>query len=93
MKHKKARLKIRDQNRPNAYRRGYDKRWSKIRAIYLAKHPTCKDCEAYSMITIATEVHHIIPLTLGGTHREDNLMPLCKGCHSKRTAKEKARHE
>ena len=91
MKHKKARLKIRDQNRPNAYRRGYDKRWYKIRAIQLAKYPTCKDCEEYNLITVASEVHHIVPIIGGGTHAPSNLMSLCKSCHSKRTGREKLR--
>jgi len=29
------------------------------------------------------EVHHILPLSRGGTSDEDNLMSLCKSCHSK----------
>jgi 5-methylcytosine-specific restriction protein A len=36
--------------------------------------------------TAATEVHHIRPLSRGGTHDEDNLMALCKPCHSQITA-------
>ena len=39
----------------------------------------------------AQEVHHIIPLADGGTHDEDNLMSLCKPCHSRITAKEGGR--
>lgn len=31
----------------------------------------------------AEEVHHIIPLSQGGTHRNDNLMSLCQSCHTK----------
>ena len=33
------------------------------------------------------EVHHILPLSRGGTNNEDNLMSLCKSCHSKIHAK------
>jgi len=29
------------------------------------------------------EVHHIVPLSKGGTSREDNLITLCRRCHSK----------
>ena len=36
--------------------------------------------------TAATEVHHIRPLSRGGTHDEENLMALCKPCRSKITA-------
>jgi len=37
-------------------------------------------------ITPAEEVHHVLPLSHGGTHSEDNLMALCKSCHSRITA-------
>jgi 5-methylcytosine-specific restriction protein A len=36
----------------------------------------------------ATEVDHIIPKSQGGTDELDNLQSLCKGCHSRKTAKE-----
>lgn len=39
-------------------------------------------------ITPAEEVHHILPLSKGGTHVESNLMALCKRCHSEITARE-----
>ena len=29
------------------------------------------------------EVHHIIPLSQGGTHRNDTQMSLCQSCHTK----------
>jgi 5-methylcytosine-specific restriction protein A len=29
------------------------------------------------------EVHHIKPLSQGGTHAESNLMSLCQSCHMK----------
>ena len=34
-------------------------------------------------MTKVEEVHHILPLSRGGTNDEDNLMSLCKSCHSK----------
>ena len=33
-------------------------------------------------LTPAQEVHHILPFADGGTNDEDNLMALCKSCHS-----------
>ena len=31
----------------------------------------------------AEEVHHKKPLSEGGTHERDNLIALCKSCHSR----------
>lgn len=77
--HAKARPRPPD-NRPSPSRRGYDIKWRRVRAAFLRKHPACADCGGE-----ATEVHHIVPLSAGGTHRWENLMPLCKVCHSRRT--------
>ena len=65
----------------------YDRRWQKVRAAYLARHPLCADCQIVGRLTPATEVHHIIPINEGGGDREENLLGLCKSCHSRRTAK------
>ena len=29
------------------------------------------------------ELHHVVPLSLGGTNRETNIVPLCYECHKK----------
>jgi len=57
--------------------------WRKIRNIYLRKYPLCIECGNQ-----ATEVDHIIPVKLGGSNIESNLQPLCKSCHSRKTALE-----
>lgn len=31
----------------------------------------------------ATQIHHILPLSLGGDNRESNLVALCDECHNK----------
>ena len=64
----------------------YGSRWKKIRDAYLAAHPLCERCKNYDRLTPATEVHHIIPLTGGGSHNYNNLLALCKSCHSQITA-------
>ena len=46
------------------------------------------DVEACSELTPAQEVHHILPLSRGGTHDDSNLMALCKPCHSEITARD-----
>lgn len=76
-----------DIGRLSAYRRGYDKRWAKIRKLVLAECPLCQDCKDDGLVVAATDVDHIVPLARGGTHDRSNLRPLCHACHSSKTAK------
>ena len=69
----------------------YDKHWRKIRNRYIAKHPLCEQCLKDGRMTPAKEVHHIKPLSKGGTYDEENLMALCTRCHSRITAREGGR--
>jgi len=64
----------------------YGSAWRKIRARFLVAHPLCEKCREAGRLTAATEVHHILPLAHGGTNDEQNLMALCKSCHSRITA-------
>lgn len=66
----------------------YGYAWRKIRAAYVAEHPLCEDCEAEGRLTPVQEVHHILPLSRGGTHDASNLRSLCKPCHSRQSAKD-----
>jgi 5-methylcytosine-specific restriction protein A len=78
--------------RYNKYERPYDSseryghKWRRIRNRYIETHPLCEECLKTERYTPAQEVHHILPLEKGGTHNEDNLMALCKSCHSRITA-------
>lgn len=65
----------------------YAREWRRVRDRYITEHPLCEVCKKLGFIRIAEEVHHILPLGQGGTHNEDNLMALCKSCHSSITAK------
>jgi 5-methylcytosine-specific restriction protein A len=60
--------------------RDYGSNWKFIRAKVLRAEPNCRLCGAQ-----ATEIDHIVPLKEGGTHDLENLRPLCKSCHSRRT--------
>ncbi|HHV04214.1 MAG TPA: HNH endonuclease [Bacteroidales bacterium] len=54
----------------------------------MANRPTllvCEECKKQGKLT-PTEVHHIKPMSEGGTHDWDNLMSLCKSCHSRITS-------
>lgn len=53
----------------------------------LRSSPLCADCSAQGLTTPATEVHHVTKKRDGGEDSEDNLLTLCKPCHSKRTAR------
>ena len=74
--------------RNKASKKSYGRAWQKIRARYIAAHPLCEQCLKRSKITPAEEVHHIRPLSRGGTHEIKNLMSLCKACHSQITARD-----
>lgn len=69
----------------------YGRAWKRIRDRHIAQHPLCEVCKRNGRLTPAEEVHHIVPLSRGGTHDDSNLMSLCKSCHSEITAKEGGR--
>jgi 5-methylcytosine-specific restriction protein A len=66
--------------------------WRRERKIFLLNNPLCKPCQDAGRITTATEVDHIDP------HKGDlqkfwdaeNWQSICKPCHNRKTAKEKA---
>ena len=74
-------------DRDPAVRRRYGRAWTRIRDRYIAAHPLCEECQKHGKITSAQEVHHIKPLSQGGSHVDSNLMALCTPCHSRITAK------
>ena len=54
---------------------------------YVSTHPFCEVCYANGILVETEEVHHKKPLREGGTHDRDNLIALCKSCHSSIHAK------
>jgi 5-methylcytosine-specific restriction endonuclease McrA len=55
-------------------------KWWDIRKEVVARDGgKCRSCGSP-----ATEVHHILPLSRGGTTTKSNLISLCHGCHDKR---------
>jgi 5-methylcytosine-specific restriction protein A len=77
--------------RDPAMKKRYNRTWKRIRDRYINEHPLCERCQKEGKLTPTEEVHHVVPLSRGGTHATDNLMALCTGCHSTITAKEGGR--
>lgn len=78
------------EERESAHRRGYTKRWQKVRLAWLEDHPLCAECLRKGLTVVATEADHIEP------HRGDmaafwsgELQGLCHTCHSRKTARER----
>lgn len=70
------------QRDPESNKR-YGRSWKRVRDRYIRLHPFCEECERQGQLTKAEEVHHIIPLSRGGTHNTDNLLTVCRSCHNK----------
>jgi 5-methylcytosine-specific restriction protein A len=66
----------------------YDYRWRKISKLFLSRNPLCEECQKAGRLTPATETHHKIAVSDGGSDCDDNLQALCKSCHSRKTAEE-----
>ena len=82
--HKKLEDKMYDQyRRPRDHKDRYGYQWRKIRKRFLDTNPFCEMCVKEEKLTLATEVHHVLPLSHGGNNDRDNLMALCKSCHSR----------
>ena len=65
----------------------YGRAWKRIRDKYASEHPFCELCFERGIIVETQEIHHKKPLSEGGTHDRENLIALCKSCHSKIHAK------
>ena len=68
-----------------------NKRWRKMRDQFVMEHPLCYDCFKTGRTTAAMEVHHVESRqdAPDRAYDVDNLMALCKSCHSKRTNQER----
>ena len=64
-------------------KRRYGRAWKRIRDKYVSQHPFCELCYEMGILVETEEVHHKKKLSDGGTHDRDNLIALCKSCHSR----------
>lgn len=67
-----------------AVRRSLGERsWARIADEYREKLGNeCEWCGSPPPSSRALDVHHIVPIRTGGTHHDDNLLALCRSCHS-----------
>lgn len=70
-------------DRDPATKRKYGRVWKRIRDSFAAAHPLCQKCLEEGRYTPTEEIHHIVPLSKGGTHDRNNLIALCKSCHAR----------
>lgn len=70
----------------------YDsRRWRAMRDYKLATDPLCEICKAEGRVTLAVDVHHVLPIGEAATRDEalrraydtSNLQSLCKECHGR----------
>ena len=80
---KEANARYEKYGRDPAVHHRYGRAWKRIRDSYVKSHPYCELCLKQGMVAPVEEVHHIKPLSEGGTHARDNLISLCKSCHSR----------
>lgn len=60
--------------------RNYPYDWPDRRQAVLEKHlHRCVNCHEARGENL--DVHHIVPVGQGGSHRRSNLVPLCRRCH------------
>lgn len=76
--------------RPTAADRGYDSKWRRNRARFLAAHPTCIDCGEPATVADHAPRSRRELLAAGEPHPDawKHLQPRCEPCHNKRTARE-----
>ena len=62
--------------------RGYGWRWVQLRERILKRDQyLCGPCRDKGRTTPATEVHHVLPKSQGGTDDVSNLISTCPECH------------
>jgi 5-methylcytosine-specific restriction endonuclease McrA len=88
----------REENRPNAYQRGYvdSKHFAWRQAVLLRDNWQCQDCGRICGNKREAHADHISPIVAGTDHCEDGRSRydvdggqcLCVRCHSRKTASE-----
>lgn len=79
-----------DQNRKGRQKVYSSAKWRKMRLAYIDRHPLCEICQQKGLVEAAVDVHHKVSFTkftgmkmIEMAYNPNNLMALCKECHSK----------
>ena len=80
---KQERKRYNKYERDDDFNKRYGRSWRKVREHYVSAHPLCESCLKDGRLVPVEEVHHIVPLSQGGTNDDENLMSLCRSCHQK----------
>ena len=84
VEHQKIMRRSYDKNtRSTDHNKKYGHEWKRIRGRYAKEHPLCEMCFKEGKYSLLEEVHHILPVSRGGTNASTNLMSVCKSCHNK----------
>ena len=79
--------------RESAAGRGYDRRWRRLRAMWLRRHPLCQACADEGRVTPAELVHHVVAIEDGGARLDQaNLESLCRRHHEAKHRRAKHEH-
>lgn len=63
--------------------------WRRLRALKIARNPTCEECEMFGRATPGEVIDHIRPINQGGAPLSiDNLQTLCHACHNRKSGRE-----
>ncbi len=78
-----------DSQRVSPSKRGYGRRWQRLRKMVLARDcGICRRCGEPA--GESAHVDHIVPRSQGGQDTMENLETLCHPCHSRKTATQTA---
>ena len=55
---------------------------------WLEAHPTCSECARRGLVTAATDLDHLVPLSAGWADDEGNYESKGHECHSAKTVRE-----
>lgn len=74
------------EKRGNSYDRARRRAWMLSQPKWNGDGVTCECVHCHSTLTDATvEADRIIPGSLGGTYRRDNIQPACRSCNLARS--------
>lgn len=67
--------------RAHNHNKKYGNNWRRLRGAYAKAHPLCEECLLEGKMVPMEEVHHVLPLSAGGSNTWDNLKSLCRHHH------------